>query len=176
VLDALGEFRFDSILDLGSGTGAMLEQVVSRPPDVSAKGLDLSPRMAAVASARLGVKAEISVGDADGLPYEDATFDAITCVDSFHHYRRPQTALLEIRRVLRPFGHLVLADFWLPAPAQQAFNVALRLTPYGDVRVYSRAELVIMAARAGLRELSWSRAGRRGQLLVCRSEGIGVGL
>jgi ubiquinone/menaquinone biosynthesis C-methylase UbiE len=170
VLAVLGGISFDSILDVGCGTGALLEKVLARrrPPSV-VRGLDLSPEMLAVARERLGDGVHLVEGDAAVLPFDEASVDVVTCVDSFHHYPVPDAVLLEMRRVLRPLGYLVLADFWLRWPLRQSMNLLLRFLPYGDVRVYSRTELVVMTARAGLQEVRWTSTPRRGQLLVCRA-------
>jgi ubiquinone/menaquinone biosynthesis C-methylase UbiE len=49
-------------------------------------------------------------GDSEHLPFTDASFDVVTCANSFHHYPRQQTVVHEMRRVLRPGGVLVLVD------------------------------------------------------------------
>jgi ubiquinone/menaquinone biosynthesis C-methylase UbiE len=166
VLSALAPLDFRSVLDIGCGTGALLRQVLVDRPVVTVSGLDLSSRMLEVARRTLGDRIDLRVGDAERLPYENATFDVITCVDSFHHYPAPGAVLNEMRRVLQPSGVFLLADFWLPSPVRRPFNIVLRLLPYGDVRVYSQVELVRMALAAGFRGRAWSRAGRRGQLLT----------
>lgn len=101
-----------SILDVGCGTGAFLEAVVSgRKARVS--GVDLSPEMIRLSSERLRpcAEADLKVGDAENLPWPQATFDVVTCSSSFHHYPQPQKALCEMRRVLKQGGQFILADF-----------------------------------------------------------------
>lgn len=150
-----------SILDVGCGTGAFLEAVVSgRKARVS--GVDLSPEMIRLSSERLRpcAEADLKVGDAENLPWPQATFDVVTCSSSFHHYPQPQKALCEMRRVLKQGGQFILADFWLPAPLRQAVNaVIIPLGKEGDVRVYSQREVAAMARAAGFDPLSWKRVG-----------------
>ena len=50
------------------------------------------------------------VGRAEQLPFADASFDLVTCVNSLHHIARPARALDEMARVLGPGGRLVLED------------------------------------------------------------------
>ena len=49
-------------------------------------------------------------GDAEHLPFAAESFDLVTCSHSFHHYPHQQEAILEMRRVLRPGGRLMIAD------------------------------------------------------------------
>jgi ubiquinone/menaquinone biosynthesis C-methylase UbiE len=147
------------LLDVGCGTGAFLASFAARGGS-AISGVDLSPEMIRLASNRLNTGAELRVGDSENLPWPDGTFDTVTCSSSFHHYPQPRKALAEMRRVLKPGGQLVLADFWLPAPLRQLANVFL--IPFakdGDVRVYSRREVAEMIQSAGLSLLSWKRVG-----------------
>ncbi|MCK5445309.1 MAG: metalloregulator ArsR/SmtB family transcription factor [Rhodospirillaceae bacterium] len=100
------------LLDIGTGTGKMLEQFA---PDVqNAWGIDLNAEMLQVARANLDEAALSNVtlrqADLASLPFDDASFDAITCHQVLHFLDRPQTAVTEAARVLRPGGHLLVAD------------------------------------------------------------------
>lgn len=169
--DALAEFerlRPESLLDVGCGTGALLEAFLKARPAVRLYGIDLSPEMITMAHRRLGDAGNITVADAETLPLPDAFVDAVTCVDSFHHYPHPDAVLLEIRRVIRPGGSLILAEWRMPAPLRHLMNSFIHRLPEGDVRVYSHAELCRLTTAAGFSELRLRKAGRRGQLLVAR--------
>jgi ubiquinone/menaquinone biosynthesis C-methylase UbiE len=168
VLAELQGLRPESLLDAGCGTGALLEAVAATIPDTHLYGVDLSVQMVAIAQRRLAQMAVIEVADAETLPLPDGTVDAVTCVDSFHHYPHPDAALLEFRRVIRPGGSLILAEWRMPAPMRRLMNSFIHRLPEGDVRVYSRSELCRLAAAAGFEELRWRKAGRRGQLLLGR--------
>jgi ubiquinone/menaquinone biosynthesis C-methylase UbiE len=171
VLAALEGLEFASMLDVGCGTGALLAKVLAVRPTTDAHGIDLSPGMLAVARERLGASANLRVGDAEALPLADDTVDVVVCVDSFHHYPRPDVALVEMRRVLRSGGSIVLAEWRLPAPLRRLMNAVIGRMPDGDVRIYSSTEIVALAQAAGFDVVRWSQAGRRGQLLVCRRTG-----
>ena len=168
VLAEVEGLRPESLLDVGCGTGALLEAFAAACPGTKLYGIDLSPQMIAVAQRRLGQTAVVTVADAETLPLPDGTADAVTCVDSFHHYPHPDAALREFRRVIRPEGSLILAEWRMPAPLRRLMNSFIHRLPEGDVRVYSRNELCRLAAAAGFDELRWRKAGRRGQLLVGR--------
>jgi ubiquinone/menaquinone biosynthesis C-methylase UbiE len=168
VLAELERLQPKSLVDVGCGTGALLGAIVAARPGIRLYGIDLSPEMVALAQRRLGHQADVTVADAETLPLADGGVDVVTCVDSFHHYPHPDAVLLEMWRVLRPGGWLVLAEWRLPAPMRRLMNSFIQRLPEGDVRVYSRVELCRLASAAGFGELGWRTAGRRGQLLVAR--------
>src|SRR5499426_387897 len=82
-----------ALLDVGCGPGLLLAKLAAKYPELRLAGLDIAPEMIRVATERLGVRAEIKLGDAESLPWEDASFDYVFCVDSFHHYPHPKRAL-----------------------------------------------------------------------------------
>lgn len=102
-----------SALDCGIGDGAFSAACVHstwRPMDLH--GIDLSPRMLEAASGRLtaaGIDPKLWVGDAGNLPFEDNTFDLVMSAHMLEHSANLGSALLEMHRVLRPGGLLVLA-------------------------------------------------------------------
>jgi len=102
------------LLDVACGNGRFLSQILAAFPRLPATGLDLSPAYCAEARTRLAAwpKTEIVNGAAEQAPFEDASFDAITCVYLFHELPprvRPLVAA-EMARLLKPGGVLVFAD------------------------------------------------------------------
>jgi ubiquinone/menaquinone biosynthesis C-methylase UbiE len=175
VLAAVQSFPFKTVLDVGCGTGATLDAIVSAHPTVRAWGIDLSAEMIARARERLAAAGEraagavdLQVADAEHLPLADGTVDLVVCVDSLHHYPDPRTALREMRRVTRPDGALVIGEWRLAAPLRQLMNWLLPRLPEGDVRVYTGRELTELAEAAGYGAVRCTPAGVRGQLLVAR--------
>jgi len=102
------------LLDLASGNGRFLLQVLAAFPRIPATGLDLSPAYCAEACKRLASwpQVEIVNGAVEQAPFEDESFDAATCVYLFHELppRVRRDAAREIARVLKPGGVFVLAD------------------------------------------------------------------
>ena len=101
----------DNVLDIGCGTGAMLAQLAALFPDTLLYGVDASPEMLDVASQRLPSTVELKQGWAEELPYSDRKFDTVVSCSMLHHSRRPDAALTERLRVLRPNGTLVITDW-----------------------------------------------------------------
>ena len=80
-------------------------------------------------------------GNAQSLPFEDASYDVITCSASFHHFPDPDRFLEEARRVLASGGKLVIAEIHLPV-ITRLYNWRLnRFSTEGDVKVYTSREL-----------------------------------
>ena len=100
-----------SLLDVGCGTGLLLARLLAQVPDARLAGVDLSPGMVAQARARLPSTVPILVGDAEALPFPANSFDVVVSVSSFHFWPRPSRGLVELRRVLRPSGCLVITDW-----------------------------------------------------------------
>jgi ArsR family transcriptional regulator len=109
----LPEGGIGDLLDLGTGTGRMLELLGPRAE--RAVGIDLSREMLAVARVNLerrGLRhCEVRQGDIYQLPFPGASFDAVLVHQVLHYVERPAGAIAEAARVLRPGGRLVVVDF-----------------------------------------------------------------
>jgi SAM-dependent methyltransferase len=104
----------EDVLDVGTGTGVVAVTAAQRGARV--KGLDLSPVL--LEQARLnahvaGVSVEWQEGDAENLPYPDASFDVVLSEFGHMFAPRPEVAIAEMRRVLRPGGRVAFAT-WPP--------------------------------------------------------------
>lgn len=122
-------------LEIGFGTGKLVELLLNAAPDVRVAGIDPTETMVEVARARkaverAGARADLRVGTASTLPWEDAHFDGACALHSFQFWPAPDRDLEEIRRVLKPGGTLLLvlrdhsngAHSWLPNPASRSGN------------------------------------------------------
>lgn len=111
--EVVGSTPFQSMLDLGTGTGRMLE--LFAPLYRRGVGIDMSREMLAVARANLdraGVAhAQVRQGDLLALPFERDSFDLVTIHQVLHYLHEPALAIREAARVLRPSGRLAIVDF-----------------------------------------------------------------
>src|SRR4051794_26352106 len=93
------------VLDIGSGQGIDLVRYARAGAHVT--GIDLTPRHCELARAHLqamGLDGTVVNGDAERLPFQDASFDRVSSNGVLHHTPDMLAALREIRRVLRPGG------------------------------------------------------------------------
>ena len=132
--------RFDwhgkAVLDLGCAGGFMAEALAQRGAQVT--GID--PAEAAVNAARAharagGLRIGYDVGVGEALPYGDAAFDAVVCVDVLEHVTDLTMVLAQVARVLRP-GGLFLFDTINRNPLARLATITLaedvlRLLPRG---------------------------------------------
>jgi len=121
VAHARGLNRPLRVLEVACGTARTGAQLLRALPEASFTGLDLSPYYLEVARDRVGASknAHFVVGNAESMPFDDASFDAISCVYLFHELPRNARRKVwsEMRRVLRPGGCVVIEDSLQPADA-----------------------------------------------------------
>jgi ubiquinone/menaquinone biosynthesis C-methylase UbiE len=101
------------ILDVGCGTNRFAAGVIKRFPGVQVIGLDLCARMLRHGRHRCreaDQRAHLVQGDSEHLPFADDTFDVVTCSHSFHHYPKQDRVVVEMHRVLKPGGRLMIID------------------------------------------------------------------
>jgi SAM-dependent methyltransferase len=100
------------LLEVGCGRGGGAAYVARRLDARRVVAVDLSPRAVALCRRRFAhPRLSFQVGDAERLPFGDASFDVVLNVESSHCYGHFDAFLREARRVLRPDGHLAHADF-----------------------------------------------------------------
>jgi ubiquinone/menaquinone biosynthesis C-methylase UbiE len=98
------------VLEVAIGTG---RNFAFYPEGVRLTGIDLSPAMLEIARERareLGMDADLREGDAQQLPFADASFDTVVCTLSLCNIPDDRKAVAEMKRVLRPGGQLLLLD------------------------------------------------------------------
>ncbi len=113
LLRLVGKRPFQAMLDLGTGTGRLLE--IFAPLYRRGVGVDMSREMLAVARANLdkaGVAhAQVRQGDIYAPPFERDSFDLVTIHQVLHYLDDPALAIREAARLLRPAGRLIIVDF-----------------------------------------------------------------
>jgi ubiquinone/menaquinone biosynthesis C-methylase UbiE len=98
------------VLEVAVGTG---RNFTFYPAGVRLTGIDLSPAMLEIARKKadeLGFDADLMEGNAQDLPFPDASFDTVVCTLSLCNIPDDRRAIAEMKRVLRPGGSLLLLD------------------------------------------------------------------
>ncbi|PMB52888.1 SAM-dependent methyltransferase [Fischerella thermalis CCMEE 5201] len=141
-----------NILDLGCGTGRLLDRLANQFPDMYATGLDLSPQMLRVArqNNRHHPRLIYVEGKAESLPFANSQFDAVFNTFSFLHYLQPEQVLSEVARVLKKGGYFYLVDATVKI---QGESQLIPLTP-GGVRFYSKKQREKLGYNVGLECIS----------------------
>jgi ubiquinone/menaquinone biosynthesis C-methylase UbiE len=117
-----------TVLDIGCGTGRLLDRIGTVLPASHLVGLDRSTGMVTAAQ-HLRPQLRIERASAEALPHPGACFDAVVTTISFHHWSNKPAALAEVFRVLRPGGLFALTDMSvddLPAWPGSLWAVARR--------------------------------------------------
>jgi ubiquinone/menaquinone biosynthesis C-methylase UbiE len=112
-LEVLAVERHSRVLEIGFGTGALVQRLAALATDGLVAGVDLSELMVAQATRRNreAVKAgrvDLRCGGVSALPFADQAFDRVVAINSFQFWPSPLHDLREVRRVLAPGGRLVL--------------------------------------------------------------------
>ncbi len=139
----------ERLLDVGCGTGALLDALSAAVPDASLAGADPSSEMLQMARKRLRTAAHLQRGAAEDLPFADVAFDVVVSTNAFHYFRDPSRALAEMGRVLRPNGRLVLTDWCNDYLACRLCDLGLRLFSRAHARTYGEKQCRQLLEEAG---------------------------
>ncbi len=161
VVDAAGVRAGQDVLDVACGTGVVTRRAAERVgPTGHVTGLDLNPAMLAVAS-RIAPDLTWQQGDVVALPFDDDSFDVLTCQSAVMFFPDLTGALREMSRVTRPGGVVAVQAFdlrddqpaygpWIEMVARHAGQDALRML--GTYWVHGDRDLMReRCATAGLR-------------------------
>jgi ubiquinone/menaquinone biosynthesis C-methylase UbiE len=152
IVEAARPGRADTVLDVACGPGLLACAFAHVADHVT--GIDLTPKMlerARVLQQQQGLtNMTWDEGDVAHLPYPDARFSIVCSRFAFHHFLDPLAVLLEMRRVCRRGGGVVVAD---TAPAREtadAFNRMEKLRDPSHVRAMPLDGLLALFSAAGL--------------------------
>lgn len=139
----------DRVLDIGCGTGALLQRLCAIHPAAQLTGVEPVPEMLAAARRKLAPAVELREGWAEDLPFADAQFDLVVSCNMFHYIERPAGALAEIRRVLRSGGQLIITDWCSDYLACRMFERYQRLRSRAHAQIYRASDCKRLVEQAG---------------------------
>lgn len=156
------------VLDVGCGTGILLERLGRSDAGMFSVGLDPVPGMLTVARSRLCGVASLATGRAESLPFRDATFGTVISCSVLHYVNLPARALREAARVLVPGGHLVLTDWCADSLLTRLLGMYLRISRYPVRHVYRVGKLERLLEVAGFQYVAIERfqVGRKWGLMT----------
>lgn len=137
--------HYPHVLDLGCGTGRLLNRLATQFTDLRGTGLDLSAKMLQVARQqnRYSQRLIFIQGNAESLPFADRQFDVIFNTISFLHYPDPIRVFSEVKRVLKPNGCFYLVDYTVKRELIFPFSP-------GGLKFYSPQKRQQLATEVGL--------------------------
>jgi ubiquinone/menaquinone biosynthesis C-methylase UbiE len=173
--EALSFREGERVLDIPCGTGEFERRALAASPSLQIVGADLSEAMLRQAQGKRIGAVLWTQADACELPFADASFDRVVCLNSLHYFRDPLAALRDFMRVLRPGGELLLVDWCDDYLSCKLCSLWLRWTDPAFFKIYSLKECRAFVERAGFVIV---RAERRRVLriwglmrLACRKDG-----
>lgn len=143
----------DKILDVACGYGE-LSYKISNKFKCNVYGIDLSQNLikkATEINQEAGnSKCHFSVANAESLPFDDDFFDGVISSSALEHFTNDETALNEIKRVLKPNGNIVMTVDSLSYPITEDLKV-IHKEKYGVEKYYSYQSLNEVCERVGLK-------------------------
>jgi len=133
----------DRVLDVATGTGFLAATLSRFAKEVIAT--DITTRMLEEAKARIEDRSNVKFAQADAeyLPFVNSCFDAVSCRIAFHHFPHPRAALLEMARVCKSGGRVVIVDVVSSEDTAKSeyHNQMERLFDDSHVKAYRKTEL-----------------------------------
>ena len=172
VLKTTGIRGDEAALDLGCGTGSLVNEIKSQFPRMAVTGMDPDRKMLQLAEKKIkktGAEIELRHGFAQKLPFPDASFDIVTSTMVFHHLpgEVKVAAMKEVRRVLMPGGFFLLADFGKPESAVGKVLMGI-LGLFESLSDNMKGKLPVMLREAGFHVEEKRPLWRGVQFLVAR--------
>jgi len=129
-LDRLAIAPCSRMLDVGCGTGQLAMLAARR--GIRVVGLDLATKLVEQArfrAAQEGLAVTVDEGDAESLPYPDASFDVVLSLLGAMFAPQPEVVAVEMMRVCKPGGHIVMANWTREGHVGQMFRVIGKYVP-----------------------------------------------
>jgi len=156
LLDAAGVQKGTRVLDVATGPGYVAGAAATRGAE--AIGLDFAPNMVAEAR-RLHPHVMFQEGDAEALLFPGESFDAVVISFGMLHVSRPELALAEVRRVLRPGGRLAFTVWGNPHGLAAALDRGtLFLDHVDELGAWNQPHLLVILASRSVHRIGSTRA------------------
>lgn len=168
LVEELSKSGNGKLLDIGCGNGNLFGLLKKEAYQLY--GVDLSENMISAAKASYSNRAELSIADAEKLPFESEMFDVLVCNASFHHYTHPDTVLSEMNRVAKSGGKLLIGDPYMPQPIRCIMNACTKYSNKGDYHFYGMHEMKRLLETHGFEFLKASRTSYHTVLYIAKKK------
>jgi arsenite methyltransferase len=156
-VEALAPTAGERIVDIGFGGGYSLELIRERVVPARPVGVEISAAMIEAGRERWGDAVELHLANVAAMPFEDASCDGVLSVNTLYFWPDPAAALLEIKRLLRPGGRVVLGF-------RRRGVLALSPVTWFGFRLYSVRQVEELLRAAGFAVETREKA--RGEVVV----------
>jgi ubiquinone/menaquinone biosynthesis C-methylase UbiE len=130
------------VLDIACGTGEFERLILAEHPRQHMVGVDISEKMLDIASHKLVAYPHVAfqVATASALPFTDQCFDVIVSASAFHYFDSPEAALVEMKRVLKPEGKVIILDWCKDYLFCRSLDWVLKIVDPAHQQCYTQAE------------------------------------
>jgi ubiquinone/menaquinone biosynthesis C-methylase UbiE len=138
------------VLDVGCGTGEFERLVLREHPEQRMVGVDVSGKMLELARQKCQAYPNVTfcTASASALPFPDHRFDVVVSASALHYFDQPEASLVEMRRVVKPGGVVVILDWCKDYLLCQLFDIVLKLIEPAYHGCYTQRELQRFLASA----------------------------
>ncbi|PZV16117.1 MAG: methyltransferase type 11 [Leptolyngbya sp.] len=166
-----------SVLDVACGTGTFEHLVLLEQPTQPMIGIDLSENMLEIARQKCCAYPTVSFQRASvaALPFADRSFDVVVSASAFHYFDDPIVALIEMRRVLKPAGELVILDWCKDDWLCRLYDFVLKRFDPAHEQCYTQAEFHRFLNQTGfqIQRATRFRIGLAWELMISSAKPIG---
>ncbi|MBI4115170.1 MAG: methyltransferase domain-containing protein [Candidatus Omnitrophica bacterium] len=133
----------ERILDVACGTGTLEQLLVKDHPNQNISGVDISEKMLAVARSKLSTYPNVTFFKASAfrIPFPEEHFDLVVCANSFHFFDDPTQSLVEMKRVLKTDGKLIILDWCRDYLICRLCDLCLKIFDSTHKQCYTQREL-----------------------------------
>ncbi|MBW4536387.1 MAG: class I SAM-dependent methyltransferase [Pleurocapsa minor HA4230-MV1] len=132
-----------TILDVACGTGEFERLLLNQNPTQKITGIDISEKMLNIAREKYRAYPSVKFHQASvhSLPFSSQSFDVVVSANAFHYFDRPQVALAEMKRVLKPNGKVIILDWNKDYPVCRICDWLLQIFDPAHQQCYTQEEL-----------------------------------
>lgn len=145
------------LLDVGCGTGVLLQRLSEACSGAQLYGVDAVPEMLDIARKKIPPSVELHQGWVEHLPFDSDQFDLVVSCNMFHYSHQPMAALREMKRALTPGGQLILTDWCDDYLACRVCDIYLRIVDRAHFKAYGLRECARLLEATGYEAIAIDR-------------------